>query len=350
MIKFFRKIRQNLLMENKTSKYFKYAIGEIVLVVIGILIALQINNWNEKEQNKTKIVSVFKDIQEDLINDIKETDRFYNQFYKKQDSLALKIIQGEYDKKDYLNSENSNLPFVGTFDYPLVISEQSFMVLNENKSIIPKEYKNIIKDLNSLYIEDKFFLNQELNELKSITYSFQNKLYRKPWFRKLLYKYETTEKATNYFKSEAYKSEIMLYRERLNRVQSFSFRIKLKAIQNYLILNQIIGDVKPVPQIINNVIKGNLKISESYVGTYKDAHHRIQLIEQNNLLFWYDENQIYFDKILLTELKKDSLSLISVFDSSNMLVFKRAKNGQINSFGFYKNGKEENLFKKIDND
>ena len=47
MIKFFRKIRQNLLSEGKTGKYFKYAIGEIVLVVIGILIALQINNWNE---------------------------------------------------------------------------------------------------------------------------------------------------------------------------------------------------------------------------------------------------------------------------------------------------------------
>ena len=50
MIKFFRKIRQNLLMENKISKYFKYAIGEIILVVIGILIALQINNWNENRK------------------------------------------------------------------------------------------------------------------------------------------------------------------------------------------------------------------------------------------------------------------------------------------------------------
>ncbi len=47
MIKFFRNIRKTLLTEGKTSKYFKYAIGEIVLVVIGILIALQINNWNE---------------------------------------------------------------------------------------------------------------------------------------------------------------------------------------------------------------------------------------------------------------------------------------------------------------
>jgi hypothetical protein len=51
MIKFFRRIRQNLLMENKTGKYFKYAVGEIVLVVIGILIALQINNWNENRKN-----------------------------------------------------------------------------------------------------------------------------------------------------------------------------------------------------------------------------------------------------------------------------------------------------------
>jgi len=47
MIKLFRNIRKSLLSEGKTSKYFKYAIGEIVLVVIGILIALQINNWND---------------------------------------------------------------------------------------------------------------------------------------------------------------------------------------------------------------------------------------------------------------------------------------------------------------
>ena len=52
MIKFFRKIRQNLLMENKTGKYFKYAIGEIVLVMIGILLALQVNNWNTERLNK----------------------------------------------------------------------------------------------------------------------------------------------------------------------------------------------------------------------------------------------------------------------------------------------------------
>ena len=54
MINFFRKIRQKLLSENKFSIYMLYAIGEIVLVVIGILIALQINNWNEFKKERVK--------------------------------------------------------------------------------------------------------------------------------------------------------------------------------------------------------------------------------------------------------------------------------------------------------
>ena len=52
--KIFRKIRQRLLSENKFSKYLIYAIGEIILVVIGILIALGINNWNENWKIKMK--------------------------------------------------------------------------------------------------------------------------------------------------------------------------------------------------------------------------------------------------------------------------------------------------------
>jgi len=69
MIKLFRKIRQNLLAEGKTTKYFKYAIGEIVLVVIGILIALSINNWNQDRLNKNEEQIYLKAIKTDLTKD-----------------------------------------------------------------------------------------------------------------------------------------------------------------------------------------------------------------------------------------------------------------------------------------
>jgi hypothetical protein len=69
MIKFFIKIRQNLLMENKTGKYFKYAIGEIVLVVIGILIALSINNWNEKQLQHSKDFEFLESLKSELVID-----------------------------------------------------------------------------------------------------------------------------------------------------------------------------------------------------------------------------------------------------------------------------------------
>ena len=72
MIKFFRKIRQNLLMENKTEKYFKYAIGEIVLVVIGILIALQVSNWNQLRVEKNIINAYYTKLVTTLKTDIKE--------------------------------------------------------------------------------------------------------------------------------------------------------------------------------------------------------------------------------------------------------------------------------------
>jgi hypothetical protein len=67
MIKLFRNIRKNLLNEGKTTKYFKYAIGEIVLVVIGILIALQINTWNEDRKTRQSEQLILNNLKSEML-------------------------------------------------------------------------------------------------------------------------------------------------------------------------------------------------------------------------------------------------------------------------------------------
>ena len=74
MIKFFRRIRQRLLRENRFSKYLIYAIGEIVLVVIGILIALQINNWNEASKERQHETKILLELKNGFLQDIKEIE------------------------------------------------------------------------------------------------------------------------------------------------------------------------------------------------------------------------------------------------------------------------------------
>ena len=78
MANFFRKIRKNIAEDNRPLKYLRYAVGEIILVVIGILIAVQINNWNEG-QKRSKLKQTYV---ENLINDLtKKKCRFHNRFH-----------------------------------------------------------------------------------------------------------------------------------------------------------------------------------------------------------------------------------------------------------------------------
>ncbi|WP_336127169.1 DUF6090 family protein [Mesoflavibacter sp. CH_XMU1422-2] len=88
MIKFFRKIRQNMLTENKFSKYLLYAIGEIILVVIGILIALGLNNWKDNKATANIEYGYMQNLKEDLNIDIE----LYNDYLEKNAEI-FKIIE-----------------------------------------------------------------------------------------------------------------------------------------------------------------------------------------------------------------------------------------------------------------
>lgn len=101
MIKFLRNIRKKLIAQGKTANYLKYAIGEIVLVVIGILIALQINNWNENR----KFNSLKKVYLERLVDDLKQDTTQINLLIVKCNKKQL-IIETVIDNLD--NGANSD--------------------------------------------------------------------------------------------------------------------------------------------------------------------------------------------------------------------------------------------------
>tara|TARA_R110001632_G_scaffold232735_1_gene374410 strand:- start:2338 stop:3138 length:801 start_codon:yes stop_codon:yes gene_type:complete len=106
MIKFFRHIRKSLLMENKNSRYFKYAIGEIILVVIGILIALQINNWNENRKDRKKERIYITNIQRDLKAQLKSLDRAIQGESSSFESLSNAKKSFHQNNKFVVNNKN----------------------------------------------------------------------------------------------------------------------------------------------------------------------------------------------------------------------------------------------------
>lgn len=154
MIKFFRKIRKNLLSEDKTQKYLKYAFGEIILVVIGILIALQINNWNQKriENNKEKLIltELIIDLEEQskLLKDYINTE---SSFYQNGKDILIYFAKNQtfsnndtiYAKLNSLASRRTFTPLNTTFEE--LISTGTIGVLKDKptKRKIIQYYKEL---------------------------------------------------------------------------------------------------------------------------------------------------------------------------------------------------------------
>ena len=165
MIKFFRNIRKQLLGEGKTGNYFKYAIGEIVLVVIGILIALQINNWNEEsknrdrektylqnvhtefKENKTQFENVLNSYREQLriIDSLRNLGRITNQNWQSINKNISRVFRPyTFDPK---NSSIETLISSGNIDLVQNDSLKKLLLSWKNQVI---DYKEEEEDTHSL--------------------------------------------------------------------------------------------------------------------------------------------------------------------------------------------------------
>lgn len=121
MIGLFRKIRKQLADDNQFFKYSRYAIGEIILVVIGILIALQINNWNEYNKERTKE----KDVLEDILNNLNRNNELIrnslttiNKIDKSSD-IVISVIRNKKAYSDTLDFHFQESTRSGGLLFPL---------------------------------------------------------------------------------------------------------------------------------------------------------------------------------------------------------------------------------------
>ncbi len=154
MFKFFRKIRQKLLSENKLNKYLIYAFGEIILVVIGILIALQINNWNLDQQTRKKEWAYLQEIRTNL----------------QRDSLKLHVVLDFNHDKEEMAVEMLQI-FVDS-----LTNEERFRIFNEkaNDFTFFQVFDPVRIAFNNMLSAESIDLisNGELREAMSEYYNF----------------------------------------------------------------------------------------------------------------------------------------------------------------------------------
>jgi len=101
MIKFFRQIRKDLMETGKTGKYFKYAIGEILLVIIGILIAVSINGWNEERKLKIEEQAILKDLKQEMETNLEALEIVIEEHEKSFE--AAKEMRALFRNRDTFN-------------------------------------------------------------------------------------------------------------------------------------------------------------------------------------------------------------------------------------------------------
>jgi hypothetical protein len=176
MIKFFRKIRQTLLSQGKTGKYLKYAIGEIFLVVIGILIALQINNWNKEFQNSKLEKLTLQNLKADLVlqKDIIQIQLKNEKKYITYVDSCTMALKGDFDIKslvnqlDVLSERRTFTANTITFDNLRLDGNESLIKNSELQNEIIKYYKLLdytksVVNNNNLYRVNSQFGNFVVN-------------------------------------------------------------------------------------------------------------------------------------------------------------------------------------------
>ena len=346
MIKFFRKIRQNLLSEDKNGTYFKYAIGEIILVVIGILIALQINNASQQKTNREQVESILKNVYYNLESDMANPINRWMEFCELKDSLNTLVLTKDLTYQDYeLSGQGSrSLSRILTYEIePFQFANQAYDRLMANIEIIPDEYIPIVEMLQDVYGKEVPVVNEVTLEAKSFVDEIEDK-------------YQTTYdwyaiKDRTHFKQ---KVDYMLNNPKhLNDVRRHQYIIEhLMGHMNILKTNVSIAYSKiyeelmfnePFSEIVERFYFPTEDELNRYEGTYKNTN-----ASSNTLAFSPKDYYLYINGFKLVNIGRNKFSIST--NSKSYIEFFEDKNGIINTLNFNRITEKDTikvLYKKI---
>jgi hypothetical protein len=229
MIKFFRKIRQNLLTENKFSKYLLYAIGEIILVVIGILIALSINNWNENKKSKNQLNNIYNEVKLNLKADLSNID----DAIKKYEQLELRLktmITDEYSRilLDSINATNYSdcIPCKGEINTFISFEAQDkgLELLKTYNDYNTTENKELSNEIIQFYSNAEA-LNMILDKLKEESFNTIKYFEQFSWYPDFMNHKYNPEMIEFFANNRTFKNKVVTYR----LVATYNFLPELRA-------------------------------------------------------------------------------------------------------------------------
>ena len=182
MLPFFRKIRYRLAEDNQFLKYSRYAIGEIVLVVIGILIALYINNWNEERKEREKFDHALVDVEREIVSNIMRCRQVLQDF-NDVDLVANRVMYDELTTEDYLKEDNIQaLSQIAIWYDATPIQNESYLNLKQLTGNRSRIQDSILTELSTLYTEEKRWMDVMADEAHNQAVKNRNVYTQFDWY------------------------------------------------------------------------------------------------------------------------------------------------------------------------
>lgn len=239
----FKKVKQKLLNQKKIGGYLRYAIREVMLIVIGILIAVSINNWNEEERERKILNKIFTALIDDIKQDTTEVGIILD-FYKKKEETFLKMLNDKFDKDEI--GECELCPRLISTRRLFTINKRGFQQLIEYKDLAVSQEDTLVLDIVNFYvimIGEVENLNNLIDEDVYGNLAYWRDHY--PWFASFSQGKLEYESMSYFTKSEEYRNKvalhyILIYENYLPVLHSFqtSAETILKSLNERLSENQ----------------------------------------------------------------------------------------------------------------